>query len=65
MEKWRFWFEKVVTTLLETILDNFVINNQPLLQPQHITTCSIEIAQGWYHCQHGIINIDGETALLA
>jgi hypothetical protein len=64
MEKRRFWFGKVVTTLLETILEDFVINNQPLLQPQHITTCNIKMAQGWYHCQHCSIDIDGEMAFL-
>jgi hypothetical protein len=64
MEKWRFWFGKVVTTLLETILGNFVINHQPLLQPQHITTYNIKVAQGWYHCQPCSIDIDGEMAFL-
>jgi hypothetical protein len=64
VEKWRFWFEKVETTLFEAILGNFVINHQPFLSPQNITTCNIKMAQGWYHCQHCIINIDGEMSFL-
>jgi hypothetical protein len=43
MEKWRFWFDKGVTTLLEAILGNFVINHQPLPQSQ----TSLHAASKW------------------
>ena len=62
MEKRRFWFQWVVTTLLVAILDQFIINNQPLLSPQDITKCRIELPQGWYHWQPCTFDIDGAMA---
>jgi hypothetical protein len=43
-------------------LDKIVINKQPLLSKQDVTTCNIKIPQGWYHWKPCTFDIDGAMA---